>query len=138
MTCSLCGHIQKFLILKPKRFLPDMSGGGIFLSVRALSGSNPTFKILADEEGFFSSICNIRSAVLSFASSLTNIHRSQRKASLELFYRFAPSRVQIPLLKFLADEEGFEPPLRDYRKHDFESRAFSLSATHPFCFFLLY
>lgn len=31
----------------------------------------------------------------------------------------------------MADEEGFEPPLRDYRKHDFESRAFSLSATHP-------
>lgn len=32
----------------------------------------------------------------------------------------------------MADEEGFEPPLRDYRKHDFESRAFSRSATHPY------
>ena len=31
----------------------------------------------------------------------------------------------------MADEEGFEPPLRCYRKHDFESRAFSHSATHP-------
>ena len=31
----------------------------------------------------------------------------------------------------MAEKEGFEPSLRDYRKHDFESCAFSHSATSP-------
>ena len=33
----------------------------------------------------------------------------------------------------LAEGEGFEPPVRSSRTHDFESRAFNHSATPPWC-----
>ncbi len=74
---------------------------------------------------FLSSVCNAQFLSLSRGISLTNYHRSERKAPVEVFYRLAPSRVQIPFFFFpiqqnpsnegfccMADEEGFEPPIR--------------------------
>ena len=103
-----------------------------------------SFVIWRMRRDFLSSVCNAQFPSLPRGSSLTNYHRSERKPPPELFYRLAPSRVQIP---FFFSPYNKTPLTRSFvvwrmrrdlnprygspRINDFESLAFSLSATHP-------